>query len=139
MESLQDLRNKMHLKPTLLPVGYLRTRNLNEKDISRYKPQDTNEKCLADKPSALPDMEWEDPVKFWITEEHQVLFGSNIKSSHQKSKHTMGRRNFPRCKADTLNDIELTSNQKAIFDSLKAVNNAMKAVLGEINLDDVQK
>ncbi|RZC66346.1 hypothetical protein C5167_010043 [Papaver somniferum] len=34
-------------------------------------------------------MEWEDPVKFWITEEHQVLSGSNIKRSHRNAKHTM--------------------------------------------------
>ncbi|KAI3958933.1 hypothetical protein MKX01_023609 [Papaver californicum] len=38
-----------------------------------------------------------------------------------------------------LNDIELTSKQKAVFDSLNAGNNAIKAIQGEINLDDVQK
>ncbi|XP_035841538.1 vacuolar protein sorting-associated protein 20 homolog 2-like [Helianthus annuus] len=38
-----------------------------------------------------------------------------------------------------LADIELASKQKTVFESLKAVNNAMKAIQGEINLDAVQK
>ncbi|KAI3853764.1 hypothetical protein MKW98_025281 [Papaver atlanticum] len=49
-----------------------------------------------------PRMSWLRDL-FALDEQHQVLLGRNIKSrTHQKTKHTIGRENFQRCKAETM-------------------------------------
>ncbi|RZC59808.1 hypothetical protein C5167_007111 [Papaver somniferum] len=52
---------------------------------------------LKDKPNSLIEGQWKSLVKFWDSEAHQTLSKKNaISRSQQKTKHTMGRKNYSR-------------------------------------------
>ncbi|RZC77280.1 hypothetical protein C5167_001428 [Papaver somniferum] len=71
-----------------------------------FTRHDTTAKRLADEPSALTEGEWKDLVTFWETDAtHQKYSEQNVKSrSCQQVKHTMGRKNHARCKAEMAED-----------------------------------
>ncbi|RZC71275.1 hypothetical protein C5167_034472 [Papaver somniferum] len=66
-----------------------------------YKLTNTHAMNLKDKPNTLTDGQWKSLVKLWDSEAHQTLSKKNaISRSQQKTKHTMGRKNYSRCEAE---------------------------------------
>ncbi|RZC77845.1 hypothetical protein C5167_002037 [Papaver somniferum] len=56
---------------------------------------------LKDKPNSLTEGRWKSLVKLWDSEQHQILSKKNaISRSQQKTKHTMGKKNYSRCEVE---------------------------------------
>ncbi|MCL7031527.1 hypothetical protein MKW94_000787, partial [Papaver nudicaule] len=95
--TLDDCRKKDTLS---IAGGIFRNKKSTWKS-GKYKKSNTLAQNLAGRPNALTEGEWNELVKHWDGAEHQKLSAKNIISrSKQKTKHTMGRKNYARCKAE---------------------------------------
>ncbi|XP_026435958.1 uncharacterized protein LOC113333755 isoform X2 [Papaver somniferum] len=93
--------DECHKQGTLSIVGGIFKDKKGKWKRKHYKLTNTHAMNLKDKPNPLTEGQWKSLVKLWDSEAHQTLSKKNaISRSQQKTKHTMGRKNYSRCEAE---------------------------------------
>ncbi|XP_026389265.1 uncharacterized protein LOC113284077 isoform X1 [Papaver somniferum] len=93
--------DECHKQGTLSIAGGIFKDKKGKWKRKHYKLTNTHAMNLKDKPNSLTDGQWKSLVKLWDSEAHQTLSKKNaISRSQQKTKHTMGRKNYSRCEAE---------------------------------------